>query len=304
VVIWSAVFVAAAAILAIAAWFWWRYLRIKPIEIADGVYAVLGAGGNSLVVCGDRQILVVDPKFGLGARALSSWVNRSLKGRVTTVINTHYHYDHTQGNELFLGAQVLAHPRARQYMLSERNDFNDPTWWNHRMNALPSPVGSTQGETIDFPARRVVVTDPGIAHTHGDLWVHLPEVNLVATGDLCFNGFYPFFNGSPAGCSIPGMIHALRELAARYPDATFLPGHGPLAAAADLIGYADYLERLRSEVEAALAANLPENDAVRQTNVAQPGYTWLPSLLGTHLLIATARNNVRWAYRILAATSS
>ena len=281
-------------------WFWDRYLRIHVVRLAEDTYALLGGGGNTVVAFTSQGAVVVDPKFGLGARSVRRWLRQSPSG-VRTVINTHYHYDHAQGNELYPGVEIVAHESTPVFMLSEDNSFNDPSWWQRHDSAMPNRLVAAGGEELSFDRVKLSLLTPGVAHTHGDLVACLPQVDVVATGDIFFNGFYPFFNGSAAGCSLPGMVETLRALAARNPSALFVPGHGSPARAPHLIAYANYLDELTAKVRAAIAEHLSEDQAVGRISVSARGYTWLPSMLGFRILIATARANVRWAYRILSA---
>ncbi len=234
-------------------WFWDRYLRIHVVRLAEDTYALLGGGGNTVVAFTSQGAVVVDPKFGLGARSVRRWLRQSPSG-VRTVINTHYHYDHAQGNELYPGVEIVAHESTPVFMLSEDNSFNDPSWWQRHDSAMPNRLVAAGGEELSFDRVKLSLLTPGVAHTHGDLVACLPQVDVVATGDIFFNGFY-----------------------------------------------ANYLDELTAKVRAAIAEHLSEDQAVGRISVSARGYTWLPSMLGFRILIATARANVRWAYRILSA---
>ena len=285
-----------------SAWLYDKYLRLRPVPLAPGVTAILGGGGNSLVVASDDAVLIIDPKFGPPAGALKRWVTRNTNGAVSVIVNTHYHYDHSQGNARYPGARILAFDSVRGFMLGEANDFNDPAWWRARTLFLPNQAVGRSGTTLTFGGHTLVLVHPGAAHTRGDLCVYLPSEDVVVTGDLLFHTYYPFFNGSPAGCSIPGLIAALRQLAGEHSSARFVPGHGPLAQADDLVRFAEYLEAVQSGVATALQDGLSEGDTVKRISgsIAAWKLTPLPSMLGWRLLLSTARNNVRWAYRILS----
>ena len=142
---------------------------------------------------------------------------------------------------------------------------------------------------------------PGIAHTHGDVCVFLPKYNIVVTGDLMFFGYYPFLDISPAsGASLPGTIAALRKLADDFPNATIVPGHGPLARAADIRSYADYLEDLDTQVRRAYRAGQSEDEAARSVDLSRWNREILPSFPDERLIPewATADRNIRSAYQL------
>jgi cyclase len=279
-------------------WFYLSYVRQRVEELAPSVYAVFGGGGNSLVVRGDEEVLLVDPKFSPASRRLRAWISRSIGAQVKKVVNTHYHYDHTQGNVLYPGALIIAHENVPVLMLSCDNDFNSSAYWRSNRRSLPDETLDGGERTVTVGGREVMLSHPGRAHTSGDLVIWLPEHRIVATGDLFFNGHYPFLDRDRGGASIPGLIRALRDLAGAYPEAVFLPGHGPLARADDLRRHADYLEFLQESVEQALRDGLSEDEAVERIDLSGWDLSILPSFRGGRLTWATAKNNVRWAYQM------
>ena len=158
--------------------------------------------------------------------------------------------------------------------------------------------------TLKVGAQDVVLTFPGNAHTHGDLWVYLRrgDKEIVATGDLVFHTYYPFMDLKKGGIDIPGLINAVRTIAGKYPNAVFLPGHGPVATAADLNRYADYLQTLSDSVAQARASGLTEDQAVSTIDLSKWGLSKLPSSHEGKLCWATAEMNIRWVYQIQAGT--
>ncbi len=278
-------------------WFYDSYLRQRIVELAPGVYAVLGGGGNSLVVAGGGEVLLVDPKFPPASRWLRDWISSNLGMPVTKVVNTHYHYDHTEGNVLYPDARIYAHEDVPGLMLHNDNGFNSPNFWERNRSCLPDTLVNKE-ERLRVGEKEVALDHPGPGHTGADLVVSLPEHNIVATGDLVFNGHYPFLDGDRGGVSIPGVIEALRSLADKYPDAVFLPGHGPLAKASDLRRHADYLQFLYTNVTRVKRAGLSESEALKEIDASGWNLSVSPSFHRGRLSWATARNNVRWAYRI------
>ncbi|WP_033344069.1 MBL fold metallo-hydrolase [Catenuloplanes japonicus] len=274
-----------------ALWFWRAYVRMTVTELRPGVFAALGGGGNTLIVAGREQAVLVDTKFGPGAVALHRWVDRRLGLPVRAVVNTHFHYDHTQGNARYPGAEVWAHTAVPDLM-RER----DGAWWRDRQGALPTRLVTAAAE-LDVDGTTLQLRHPGVAHTHGDLYVHIdgaPEI--VATGDLLFHAHYPFLDTGPGGAAPAAWIEALRRLARDHPDAIFVPGHGPLAVAADLHRYADYLERLHTAAEHAHASRTGRAEFLRRYAVRVPDRSILPSVHGPGLRWATSRTSAGWVY--------
>jgi cyclase len=277
-----------------ALWFYVSFMRLTSEEVSPGVHAVFGGGGNSLVVQDGDEVLLVDTKFPPGSTALHEWLEKNVRPRVTKVINTHYHYDHTQGNVLYPDARIYAHWRARELMSTR-----DAALWAENGRGLPVETFHDGTQTIQIGTTEVVVTHAAAGHTEGDVWVYLPKYNVVATGDLFFHTYYPFFDHGEGGADIPPMVRTLRDMADQHPDAVFLPGHGPLARADDVRRFADYLEDLDAQVKKAREQGLGEDEAVKAVDLSKWKKKILPS---THdppnLGWATAENNIRWAYEI------
>jgi len=242
--------------------------------------------------------LLVDTKFPPGSTMLHDWIERHGVGPVRTIVNTHYHYDHTQGNTLYPQAVKIGNREDPALMRKW-----DADWWDTHAAGIPTDLVDRE-RVLKVGSIEVRLEHPPPAHTAGDLWVYLPQQNIIATGDLVFNRYYPFLDQPEGGTSIPGMISAVRELAHSHPEATFLPGHGPLASAPDLLHYADYLEALQAGALAAHAAGWTEDEAARHNDLARWHLSILPSYHHRHLIWSTACNDAGWAYQLLMQSTS
>ena len=288
----------------VSGWMYFSFGRQQHIEFAPGVYAALNGGGNSLVLKDGADVLLVDTKFSPGSVALHDWIEKDLKYRVTTIVNTHYHYDHTRGNPLYPGARIVAYRTVPQCM-QER----DPQWCREYPAAIPSVLVDETSRDVATAMRlrigetEVLLFHPvDVAHTHGDLCIYLPKYNIVLTGDLLFFGYYPFIDLSPdCGASLPGTVIALRKLARDFPNAIFIPGHGKLARASDLAAYADYLEDLNTQVERAYRAGKTEDETAQSVDLSRWHRHILPSFPDDRIWPewASADSNIRAAYRLL-----
>lgn len=290
---------------AFGGWMYVSFSRQTHLTLAPNVFASLGGGGNSLVVSDGKDALLVDSKFWPGSASLHHWIVTDLKLHVTTVVNTHHHYDHTRGNELYPDARFVGYQTAPA-LLKERP--KDAEWVKAHPFAVPTVlVGEAMADaasamTLTVGGTEVKLFHPGTAHTHDDLCVYLPKQNIVMTGDLLFFGYYPFIDTSPTGgASLKGMVAALRKLAADFPEATFIPGHGPLARAGDLRAYADYLEDLDTQVRRAFDAGKSEDETARIVDLSRWDRKILPSFPDDRIVPewATADRNIRSAYRLL-----
>ncbi|MDD9940617.1 MAG: MBL fold metallo-hydrolase [Myxococcales bacterium] len=277
-------------------WFYDAYVRQSAVTLADGVQAVIGGGGNSLVIEDGGEALLVDSKFPPGSDVLARWVRKYVRSPITKLVNTHYHYDHAQGNELYPEATIIAHQRVPQLMITQEGEY-----WSRHFRGMPVEAVPDEGATIKVGSTDVVLRYLGVAHTHGDLVVYIPQHDVLVTGDLFFHTYYPFFDLSRAGASVHGLIDAIETLAEDYPSARVVPGHGPVANAEDLRRYADYLRYLTDQMLSCIAQGASEDDAVRTLNLKPWKKSVLPSLHDGRVSWATAETNLRCVYRLLAA---
>lgn len=271
-------------------------IRLQYEQIAQGVYAVLGGGGNSLVVHDGGEMLVVDPKMPPFAAKMKGWIDETFGAPVTTIVNTHFHYDHTRGNHLYPHARIVAHAGAPVLMRRR-----DPGWWEEHPNGLP-----TAGDILVEEEHRLQVGDQevrviagGQGHSATDLWLELEREGqvIVGTGDVASLGIYPFFDLGEGGADIPHMIQRLRWWADQYPTAVFVPGHGPVGTAADLLAHASFQEFLYNSVAECRAAGLSEAETVRNVDLAFFELAIMPIFHYDHLLLSN-RSNIRAMYRL------
>jgi glyoxylase-like metal-dependent hydrolase (beta-lactamase superfamily II) len=295
---WLAMVLLALLVVAGIAGYWFYSSFLKPghYQLAPGVHLVTAGGGNSLVVEDGSDVMLVDTKFPPASDWLKKWLDKNIDKPVTMVVNTHYHYDHTLGNPNYPQAKIYAYKTVPDLM----NTY-DKAWWGEHPGGYPKAENLVDAEkTLKVGAQDVVLTFPGNAHTHGDLWVYLKrgDREFVATGDLVMNGYYPFMDLSSGGVDVPGLIETVREMAAKYPNAVFIPGHGNPMSAADVNRFADYLETLNTSVAQARTGGLSEDQAVKNIDLGKWGLHWLPSYHQGKLCVSTAENNIRWVYQI------
>ncbi len=189
---------------------------------------------------------------------------------ITHLINTHWHFDHTSGNEWLhsVGAKIIAHKNTRKH-LSEIQRVED---WDY--NFLPSPAGAIPSDAL-IANRKLKLNSASIelkpykpAHTDGDLSVTFGEADILHVGDTYWNGIYPFIDYSTGG-SIDGMIAASdANLAASTENTIIIPGHGkPVSNKSELKEFRDMLVGIRGNIAALKKAGrtLEEIVAARPT---------------------------------------
>jgi len=226
-------------------------VTIKTTHVSGAVYMLEGRGGNLGVMAGPDGILLVDDQYAPLTGKILAAISDIDPGPVRFLINTHWHFDHTGGNEELggMGAVIVSQDNARQRMSTEQfMAVIDKT-----IPALPSgalPVVTFNDRvTFHFNGEAVVAYHVARAHTDGDIIIHFPDSNVIHMGDIYFNGMYPLVDRGSGG-SVQGVIDAVQSaLGLCHSDTRVIPGHGPLANCADLESYgqmlADATDRIR-----------------------------------------------------------
>jgi glyoxylase-like metal-dependent hydrolase (beta-lactamase superfamily II) len=225
-------------------------VEVKAEKVADGLYMLTGSGGNIGLSVGKSGSFLVDDQYAPLSDKILAVVKAITPDPVRFVVNTHWHGDHTGGNENMgkAGAYVVAHDNVRKRMSSEH--FNAV----FQRTTPPSPEGAlpvvtfAEGVTFFWNGEEIRVYHVPPAHTDGDAIVHFVKADVVHMGDLFFNGGYPFIDTSSGG-RVDGVIAAADRVLGSIGDKTrVIPGHGPLAAKADLQAYRDVVKTVRDRI--------------------------------------------------------
>ncbi len=225
-------------------------------RVGDGLYALFGLGGNVAVSIGADGVLIVDdqfpemvPKMRAAIEALGGETGA---GEIDYVINTHWHFDHAQGNLALgpAGTRILSHANARRDMA--RGGLINLVIAKYRQepypeDALPA-ITYTRRMGLRFNGEQIDLIHAGPAHTTGDTAVIFRGQNAVHFGDVFITTGYPFVDVDSGG-DIDGMIEFCRTVLDELPeDAVVIPGHGRLADRAAVEAYVGMLETVRSRV--------------------------------------------------------
>lgn len=228
-------------------------VEISAQKLSDTVYMLTGAGGNMGLCVGPDSVFLVDDQFAPLAPKIKAAVARIAPRPVQWLLNTHFHFDHTGGNEAFgsTGTLIVAHDNVRKRMSTDQ--LINLAGTTSAQKASPKaalPVVTVAGEiTFHINGEEVHAFHVPKAHTDGDLIVHFRKSDVIHMGDVFFHNMYPFIDGSSGGTA-EGMIAAFDRVLALAGEGTrIIPGHGPLASKADLLATRTMLATLTQRIK-------------------------------------------------------
>lgn len=282
------------------------FYALKPednftlVKLADGAYAAIAkpgglASGNAGFVVGDNGVLVFDTFFTPeAAQELIEVAQTEGKQPVKYAVNSHYHLDHTGGNQIFTakGIPVIGHDRLIEWQTSKNRRFLPPK------EELQKRIGDAQKQINDTPTEQaekradfqrrlrrleamiaIQLTNPTVTfgsgllrlylgkrevvlftlpgHTGGDVLAYVPDANVVFTGDMSWRKTLPNLVDATVNDWIPSLDKLLND----YPTSRFVPGHGEVASAQDVREFRDYLDDLRTRVKQAIGDGLTLDQA-------------------------------------------
>jgi glyoxylase-like metal-dependent hydrolase (beta-lactamase superfamily II) len=220
-------------------------------KLRNNVSVLEGSGGNIAVLTGPDGKVLIDAGIGVSRPQITKALADLGADPVTHLVNTHWHFDHADGNDWLhsAGAKIIAQENTRKH-LSEVQRVED---WDYNFLALPpggipSEVFATERK-LTLNGASIALKYYGPAHTDSDISVTFVEANIVHVADTFWNGIYPFIDYSTGG-SIDGMIAASdANLAATDNDTIIIPGHGkPVSNKAELKEFRDMLVAVRDNV--------------------------------------------------------
>ncbi len=225
-------------------------VEIKTTALRDGTHMLTGAGGNIVASVGSDGVFIIDDQFAPLSDKIRAAVGKLSDKPVRFVVNTHWHGDHTGGNENMgkAGAVIVAHDNVRKRMSVEQLLLGEkiPAAPNA---ALPVVTFATD-LNLHLNGDSVRVQHVAHAHTDGDALVKFERANVLHMGDVYFNGLYPFIDASSGG-SIGGLLAAIDSgLALSDAETLVVPGHGPVSNRAELAAYGAMLKGHRDRIAA------------------------------------------------------
>lgn len=255
--------------------------------LAPGVYALVGGEGktNSGFVVTEKGVIVIDTQGPAElAKLLREKIRETTAKPISHVINTHYHGDHTFGNQYFAEGLIIAHENTRKALIEKDEGHRAMFRKFFGLESLKefsltlSDLTFTDRMILRHGGRTLELVYAGArAHTGGDIFVWLPEERVLFAGDLLYNGRLPLLNDGET----TGALKAIEKITST--DASVLvPGHGPVSTIDDALRYKGYIEALRAEVKKMMAEGMGREEVALK--VSLPSYSswlmykeWLPA---------------------------
>lgn len=265
----------------------WSQVEVKNNPVEGNISFLTGAGGNIGVLYGPEGIMIIDDQFAPLSGKISETIGTFTEGNLKFVLNTHYHGDHTGGNENFktAGATLVGHDNVRRRM---SEDFKDEIR-DRVVEAKPSsfwPVITFSTDlTFYFNNEEVQLIHVASAHTDGDALVHFKTSNVIHAGDAFVRYGYPFIDVAGGG-SIDGIIDAQKKiLELSNEDTKIIPGHGALATTAEVKELLKMLEETRGIVATAKSGGKALEDLIAEKPFAAYHDRWNGSFINSDLFV-------------------
>ncbi len=269
-------------------------VQIKVVQVAKGIYMLQGQGGNIGVSVGEDSTFIIDDQFAPLTEKITAAIGKIAKHPVTFVLNTHWHFDHTGGNENFgkAGALIVAHENVRRRMGVEQ--FMEA--FNRRVPASPKealPV-ITFSESVTFHLNgdhiHAYHVDP--AHTDGDSVIHFEHANVFHMGDVFFNGSYPFIDLSSGG-SFAGVLAAVEGVLEKADEnSKIIPGHGPVATRQELVAYRDVLKIVHERVSKLITEGKSLEQVLASRPTAEFDESWGAGFMNPETFLTIVYNSL------------
>lgn len=260
----------------------------RVIDLGDGISMLMGAGGNLGLLDGDDGVFMIDDQYATNASANLEKIVDMFGEKPKFLVNTHWHFDHAGGNEVFqtAGATVFAHRNVRGRLSGEIASSGPANRGTSPEAAWPM---ITFAEGVDFHLNGQTINAFKVpaAHTDGDVMVHFVEADVIHMGDTYMKGRFPFIDTGSGG-TLDGMIEAQQMALELAGDETrIIPGHGDLATKADLRETNETVVAAKAAVQARIDAGDTLEEAVAAKPLAQWDATYGAGFINSDAFVAT-----------------
>jgi cyclase len=282
--------------------------KFKDVEIIvnqldnNGTYMLVGKGGNIGLSLGEDGVLLIDSQFEqLTGKILSAVYNKITDKPIKFIINTHWHQDHTGGNENLVnnGAIVIAHENIRERLSTEQFvEFLNREYRPAPINALPT-ITYNNSITFYFNDEKIDVYHLPNAHTDGDSIIYFNKRNVIHTGDVYVNGRYPFIDHSSGG-SIDGIITGIEKIISIIDNETkIIPGHGLLSNLDELQDYLHMLKDIRQQVQTMIKNKYNLEEIINSDITSDYDKLYSDSFINSRDFLAFVYNDIIQKYFLL-----
>jgi cyclase len=273
-------------------------VEIKVTKVSGNIYMLEGEGGNIAASVGEDGIVIVDDQYApLADKIQAALKNLKITDKpVRFVINTHYHGDHTGGNEPFAnaGSTVIAQDNVRKRLETGGTAGNGGSI---KMEAKPAPKGALpvitfeHDVTVHLNGEDIRALHFPAGHTDGDAIIFFPKNNVVHMGDDFVRYGFPFIDVSSGG-SVQGMIAAMEKCSGQLPaDVKVIPGHGALSNLDDVRAFVKMLKETSAVVQKAIDEHKTV-DQMKQEKILAPWAKWSSEFLDADKFIETLYNSL------------
>jgi len=242
-------------------------VTITTTKLSDNVYMLVGAGGNIGVSVGDDGVFVIDDQFAPLTTKIEAAIKTLSDKQIQFLVNTHYHGDHTGGNENMkkLGTTIIAHDNVRNRLEDKPKDALPVITFNDELS-------------LHINGEKISVFHVEHAHTDGDALLYFTKSNVLHTGDVYFNKRYPYIDLNSGG-SVNGYIEAVKKgLSAINDDTKIIPGHGELSTKAEYQFFLEMLQTLKDNVLSEIKKDKTEDEVAANSEITKVyddlGYSW------------------------------
>jgi cyclase len=247
----------------------------RVVDLGQGVSMLIGQGGNLGLSVGEDGVFLIDDQYATNAAANLAKIEELTKGKPKYLINTHWHFDHAGGNEVFgkAGATIFASENVRKRLTGEL------VTTGRTAQAQPAPkvalpvVTFTQGVDFHLNGQTIrAINAPMPTHTDGDVLIYFVEADVLHMGDTYMKDRYPFVDIGSGGRQAGFIATLTRALEIAKPTTKIIPGHGELATRADL----EAALAMHTGARAAVDALVKQGKTLEQTIAAKPLAQWTP----------------------------
>ena len=243
-------------------------VQIKTTKLTESIYMLEGSGGNIGVCTGTDGTFMIDDQFAPLTKKIKAAIAKITDKPVQFLINTHFHGDHSGGNENFggEGTIIVSQENSRKRMEADRFFGNPP---KNKLTDAPKilpKITFTKSMNFYYNSETIQVFHLGEAHTDGDAIIYFKKSDVLHMGDVFVRYGFPYID-EPRGGNINGMIETIDTVLSKITDATkIIPGHGQLAAKKDMIEYNNMLRTIRDRVK----KSVDEGKTLEQVTATNP----------------------------------